>query len=302
MIPVVYRGQGAIANANYAYEDVANGLGYVLFYPSSTASDTWRDYILNSTALLAADTDGLITTKSQYHFETSGFNLPRQIKGDAYLTGYAHDAGIIGTAKVSVVSGTAVAGGTGAVIQTSAAEVNTNEVFFTLKKTITINDYCDKVTSQAYVGAGGTGCYIQYNWNYAGESNVAASNVSTASFVYVTLTSDNPNKTKFVTKLEVYMKQTGGSLVYEKDTNVYAETITGLTVTDISSTITTPTFAAPSPFNILIPLTQTRIKAGERIRLTFTNAGGAGAFVLDPTNEVVTHASLKLYLPFRIDL
>ncbi|KKM20492.1 hypothetical protein LCGC14_1644960 [marine sediment metagenome] len=51
-----------------------------------------------------------------------------------------------------------------------------------------------------------------------------------------------------------------------------------------------------------IPLTETLIKKGANILLTFEVSGASGGFVLDPTGEVETKESLKLNLPFRIDL
>ena len=75
-------------------------------------------------------------------------------------------------------------------------------------------------------------------------------------------------------------------------------------VTDISSTITSQTVTAKAGLNLQIPLTQTVFKKGETLRLYISVVcnNDASGLIIDPTHIFVTNNTLKLNVPFRIDL
>lgn len=291
------------AIATFDFQDIANGLGFSIFHFTTSEDDSFKKFVLASTPLIAATTDGLIATGSTYEFRSSAFNLPRTAKGTAYLSGYADytsGGGIIANAKLSIESGTLSADGKGSIVWSSTGEVSTIEVTYQLKKTITIDGFVHEITSEIKTTT--TTCSARYRFFYEGGQIVDVIQ-TTSSGTYVAKTTTNPNQTKRVYKIEVWIKiGGGGGTAFEKETNVYEENTSGLTTTDITSSITSATMAADQGLLMELPLTQTRIKKGDNLLLKFVASGGTGGFVVDPTAEVHTKESLKLNLPFRIDL
>jgi len=75
----------------------------------------------------------------------------------------------------------------------------------------------------------------------------------------------------------------------------------GVTLTAISEEITTSA-STDKGFLINLPLTQTSIKAGQKLFLEMEKSGGAGNFTIDPLNLVSDKQTTILNIPFRIDL
>lgn len=110
-VPVVFRGSGENALASYNYIDIASGLGYVQYYATKAATSGANVYELtnnvpfsNNIYTGASGTDGTIVSVDS--FETTTFNLPRVLKGEAYaniMLGYTdNNTGTASTIKVKV--------------------------------------------------------------------------------------------------------------------------------------------------------------------------------------------------------
>lgn len=76
--------------ATYSYTDIANGAGYVDFYPFITrngpqASPTVSYQLAISSSQNTADKQITTSNAEEYNFDSSPFNTPRVAKGLAYL-------------------------------------------------------------------------------------------------------------------------------------------------------------------------------------------------------------------------
>ena len=87
VVPRVYRSSGEGALANYDWNDIANGLGYVVFYGYKTADGT---YLLSNNQVYSdkiGETDLFagVNPAIGHTFETSIFNLPKILEGTAII-------------------------------------------------------------------------------------------------------------------------------------------------------------------------------------------------------------------------
>jgi hypothetical protein len=93
-----------------------------------------------------------------------------------------------------------------------------------------------------------------------------------------------------------------GKLVRNASNQTAAVTIK-VNATAISSTITSPTYTATSPFCLEVPLTETRVKRGDTISAVVTITGATGGAVIDPQGDIRAETpSMQVNLPFKIDL
>lgn len=76
-------GEGAIAS--YSYNDVADGTGVIIFYGASQANNS-EDYILTTQTIKSQSITISNSSNVTYNFDLSAFNLPRTIKGTAFIT------------------------------------------------------------------------------------------------------------------------------------------------------------------------------------------------------------------------
>jgi hypothetical protein len=292
------------AVASYNYTDISRGEGIEDYYCTITDIPTYKGYVLSPNPLLVSNATGYINSTFAYYFKSLPFKLQRTIKGTAYLSGWADytaGAGIVGTAQVLVESGTRVFGGEGDIEWSSDAEVNESGPGTTLKKTIVINDYVNKVTLEIKEPGGNLG-YVNLIWRYEGDNSLTTTEQDTNSVNYVTKTFTHANNdTMFVNAVEVWMQSPAGT-AYVQNVKVYQELTSGITRTAISSELSTNAKAADQGFSLALPLTQTTLGEGELIICKFTKSGGTGNFIVDPTNEILTNQSLKLSLPFRVDV
>lgn len=289
--------------ASYTYLNLLSGEGVISYYPTIAEDNSFKEYILNSQTLISASTTGLISSTFPYKFKGLGFKIPQTIKGTAHLSGFADytsAGGIIASAKVSVESGTQVFGGLGEIEWTSDAEVSEAGAGLTLKKTIVIDGYVNKTTLELK-SAGGNLAYATLIYRYGGENHLDIAAQDTTSTSYVTKTFTHANEERFVNKIEVWMESPTDT-AFVKNVKVYEELTSGMTTTDISSTITSATMAVDQGVSLKIPLTETTLATGDRIVLTFTKSGGVGNFIVDPTAEFTTNQTLKLDIPFNLEL
>jgi len=106
-VPQVYRKSSEPAIASYSYIDIANGLGYQKFYLATLEDDDNTHYILNTNSIYSSviESNQINTTDKTLTFSTSDFNLPKVVKGEAYICiGYENNYGIQtdGTCEVKV--------------------------------------------------------------------------------------------------------------------------------------------------------------------------------------------------------
>jgi len=90
-VPIQYRKSGEEAIASYSFTDIITGLGYVDFYMSTTNDSGSNVYMLNTNQ---NPTNSEYTSKEipdgtsdslDIDFDSSGFNYPRVIGGDAII-------------------------------------------------------------------------------------------------------------------------------------------------------------------------------------------------------------------------
>lgn len=87
MIPTKFRKSGEAIIASYEYIDVAEGTGIIHFYGSEMKDSTGTEHLLTasvvySTAVEYVQAQG---TNSTIDFDLAPFNLPRTLKGTAYI-------------------------------------------------------------------------------------------------------------------------------------------------------------------------------------------------------------------------
>lgn len=79
------------ALASYSFTDLASGTGYVNYKGAVTQTALTKAYILSESSFYSADAGTTLTASSPPNsttisFDTSAFNLPRTVRGTAYLT------------------------------------------------------------------------------------------------------------------------------------------------------------------------------------------------------------------------
>jgi hypothetical protein len=287
--------------SSFNFQDLVDGQGITIFYPCVCYNGSQKDFVLSSTAMPSNTLTGLMTTGTSF-FETKNYIKPLTIKGDAFLSGYAdyNSSNISFTAQLYAVTGGETAT-LGASVDSDATEYTSTTNPYVLKKTFTTNNFIYKLTAEGKrTGNYGNGRYTFY---YEGGQTAV---VNTADFNltnYLTYEVLNPYPTKYVLKIEcgLWSNDDTGDW-YFKNHNVYASTLSNYAETAISSSITSETYSADQPFLLKIPLTQTDIKIDDRIQLRITQTAANGGIVIDPTNSVIAKPTLKLNIPFNIDL
>ena len=294
---------------NYDYNDINRGFGFKTHYPNISINDTETEYILNDIALPTSTTTGLLITKNSYKFKTSINQLPRTISGTATLSGYAdfNADNMTIAGQISILKeGTAVDGGLGVVVASNASEIDhSSGTGYVLIKTIWVNDYVNKVTGNYWTSDGGvSSCAVRVVLKHF--DGVASETLSTSA---TTETSPQPYTLSTATPLvrvsEVEIWTTGssgGANVSEGATQVYANIVTGTSETVITDLITSETHTQDSGFLLLLPTTEAILSSDEKIVLSIRKTGTTGGYVLDPTNIIHTEETLKLNIPFKLDL
>ena len=303
MIPNVFSKDRENIIASYDYTDFINGQGVVIVYPVICWDGDLNTYLINSRAINSSSTTGVLGAGT-YLFETKNYIQSMKIRGDAYLSGYADYSANNIDFKVEAF---VVSGGETASIGTLDWNVETEYTAtttgFVLKNTFTINDYVWSVVSQQVKICNNGLNMIKHIFYYEGDQTAEVLSGNNT-YVYAELISLNPHPKKYVTKIEMYAKQSGGGgAEYKiKEQDVYSTSLSDYSETSISNEISSNTYGADQPFSIEIPLTDTNLKIGERLRLKTVVTGASGGIVVDPTNTINENPSLKLNLPFKIDL
>ncbi|HEC64028.1 MAG TPA: hypothetical protein ENI23_01900 [bacterium] len=301
-LPKFYRNVGETGIKSYNYVDIANGLGYTTFYLTNTQDPAFTEYVLGATQLIASTNDGLLGTNQTYEFETSTFNLPRRVNGTAYLTGFAKTNTITATAKMSVRSGSITSSTEGSSIATHAAEIEQGVSSYVLVKTFSnVNEYVNKLTCEMKSDNPPSTTFLKVIYNYELGGTYESIQSFTGSLTYIAKTASNANKNRSVKEILVYIYGSTNN-VWIQLQDVISQNVVGITTTDISSAISMGTIPANSGFLISIPLTRTLIKKDQKLLLTIKKTSGSGSFILDPTNEFATEESLKLNVPFILDI
>lgn len=91
VLPITFPVPGEPGIASYSYQDIADGIGYKEYYGVQNHDDTYSlitftDYSKN---IYTGGFEGIVT----FNFNTNTFNLPRTIKGDAYVRIPVTDSG-----------------------------------------------------------------------------------------------------------------------------------------------------------------------------------------------------------------
>lgn len=82
--------------ASFSFTDIANGSGVVVFYTTISEDQSGKDYHLTDQQVKpagwtsASATETRINSGSYIAFDTGEFNLPRTVKGTAYISGYLY--------------------------------------------------------------------------------------------------------------------------------------------------------------------------------------------------------------------
>ena len=84
-VPQVYRKSGEGAIASYNYTDVADGTGVIVFYAIISQTSGSVDYHLVTDSSLYSDAVD-IGGDVDLDFDLTAFNLPRKVKGTAYVS------------------------------------------------------------------------------------------------------------------------------------------------------------------------------------------------------------------------
>ena len=304
-VPRTYRKSREMAIASYNYTDIASGEGISTFKLSVGEDNSWKEYLLLTNSLITAISTGKLSTNSvRYEFRTNDFNLPRQVQGNAFFSGYVDNtaSGYIIKTTLYKEAGELSLDGVGDINWSDATEstYNNTGAYVLIKTFNTTYSYLNKFEIDMKVtGGGGDRSYIKCKWIYlAGDYSENAT--STTSGTYATKPLTNPNRNRQVKTLEIYGKVDSGTGHY-KNMNVYEENTSGLTTTALSSEITSPTLSAEGGILLKIPLTKTIIKKGERILLR-TEPAGTGGLIVDPTQEHNTEETAKINIPFNLDL
>ena len=91
VIPITYRKNTEGVLTSYNYVDIESGLGYVTFYPVKTSNSwTLSDRVLKSEGTESSwdvtyNSNTYTSSGALYTFNTSTFNLPKIVKGTAYV-------------------------------------------------------------------------------------------------------------------------------------------------------------------------------------------------------------------------
>lgn len=92
------------AIASYNYVDLVTGLGYQDFYPTLDAAASATDFPLNTSAMdsFGANNTVYLNATTSMTFTSSGFNLPRTVKGTAYFSCGFHVSSGTPTTNVTI--------------------------------------------------------------------------------------------------------------------------------------------------------------------------------------------------------
>jgi hypothetical protein len=301
-LPTTFRSQGERTIVSYSFSDIITGEGVAKYYLCVGETSTEDEYILSGTALISSIATGLLGNGT-YEFKTPDFNSPSTLKGTAFFGGYVDDtaSGFVLKATLYKEKGTLSFDGKGDVVYSDTVQKNFSPGGYVIRSTFSPSDEyihsvnCDIKTDTA---PGSVNLKLRFYYTTGGDDYTAVQ--STGSTTFVTKTFNNPQLTKKIDYIQVYVEAVGdpGSL---DEILVYEELTSGLTTTTIASEVTSPTLSAEGGILMKMPLTQTNISIGERVMLKVVNAG-TGNLVVDPTNEHNTEETAKINIPVKIDL
>ena len=108
-IPTIFTNKKEEAIASYDYIDIAEGTGIVQFYGALKGTSGGTSYMLTTEQIYSQDISTLVpSTPQSYNFDLAAFNMPRIIKGTAYvsISLYIDGSGtLVAAAKVQKGSG-----------------------------------------------------------------------------------------------------------------------------------------------------------------------------------------------------
>lgn len=91
-IPNIFRNSGEVPNASYSWAELSSGLGYVVFYGFNSINTSTKDYHLLQASVYSSDIVSSSTGQNDtatklldLDFDTSPFNFPATVKGDAII-------------------------------------------------------------------------------------------------------------------------------------------------------------------------------------------------------------------------
>jgi len=302
-LPLAFPLPSESAVASYDFADLVSGKGVIQFYPNICYDGEHRDYILDPTPFLVNFYKGFLEGGT-YLFDTQKYNKPLLVRGDAFLSGYVDYSEDDVSFKVTLylVSG-GESGSLGEVEWESSGEVTHNAQTWSLEKTIDIDDYVYKGVG-LYKNDNVAGNYLKYTFYYEGGETESVIKSSSRVLEWTAYEVLNPKPLQYVTKIEIYLYARGsfGAITYEKETEIYSEELDDYSETAISDEITSETYSKDHPFLIKIPLTNSNLKVGDRIRAKIELTATSGGVVVDPTNQTLEYPTLTLNFPFKIDL
>lgn len=285
---------------NYDYTDISSGIAKQTFYPyyAQDSIGFW-EWSLIDVPLAVPTTTGSINNDNDNLYETEEFDIPRTVTGTAVLTGFINTDGKI-EAKIVKNSG-ALTGTAGTTDTPGVTEYSTNSLTYTSPKNWTINGYKSKVTNTLKAEGGGATASCKMKFVYIDYPTGIDVTNSTTSTTYVEKTYTNPYPNRKLSTIYAYIKTSDvGEFCKIDDNTTWKQDITTTTETDISASVSTPTYATDINFNLKIPLTDTVISYGERLGIYIKNTGSG--IVIDPLNLVeTTNSSLKLNIGFKVD-
>ena len=292
------------AVASYSFEDLVTRLGYTDFYAAISQDDDYKYYNLLSFALPSADTRlEYVAGDLLYMFSTSPFNLPRTIKGKAYVSGSVNSSsgnadGIITILKANdpatYTLGSSIASDTNETSTTSATLV-------TVKTFSSINARVWKIVVQAKHEGGvpGQGA-IQFIFNYADGSQTTTGETPLAE-TYTEYSSDTVHRDKLMESIEIQLKRGSAGTAYVDEMVVYG--VGNVDETTICSATALESLGNAGILLVGMDTTPMVVKRGDIIILKLEYVGGASTvgYVIDPTAAVYSTPTLKLSMPFKVE-
>jgi hypothetical protein len=86
VLPVAFPIPGESAIASYNYTDIAEGTGVVSFYGAQTYDTTATTKYILTTESITSNNPEILNPSGVYSFNVTAFNMPKTIKGTAYLS------------------------------------------------------------------------------------------------------------------------------------------------------------------------------------------------------------------------
>lgn len=171
-IPVKYRSGGEGTIASYDYTDIADGSGIQLLYAFSSRPAGTLTYHLGKTALEPGNSNPALCTTHERRFKfnedsvtftTNTFNLPRVLKGKAFVNFTLDPTGAWGTTDAITI--TILKNTTTLATTTCEVSVASTAVSFNLSMDIakTIIKKGDTISLKFAAASGGTQIYLEHD-------------------------------------------------------------------------------------------------------------------------------------------